>query len=82
MLEAAVPTPDVLHIGRETTLEHLVVDAAGRGKRVGEFLIKEFKMRAKAEGCSVAALYAQERTANFYEKQGFQRSGVELRCRL
>ena len=60
-------------------IEELVVDAAARGKHTGATLVQASIAASREHGCKEIGLYAMPHNQPFYEKQGFEFVGPELR---
>lgn len=72
--------PKLIHgCGKVGHIEDVVVDAACRGQRLGEWLIAELCRVAARSGCYKTILDCDDKNAGFYEKCGFKRKGVEMR---
>lgn len=71
----SVLVPNVTHDGRPyAILENVVVDAAERGRGVGEALVRHLAEEARQEGCYKVALTSNKRRAGahrFYTRIGF-----------
>ena len=57
-------------------LGRLAVLPEYRGKKIGALLIKEVEARAGEYGGKMVCLHAQCRACEFYEKQGYQKTGA------
>jgi GNAT superfamily N-acetyltransferase len=71
--------------GEYCQLEELIVDPEARGKDVGGLLVRASLERARERGCAEYGLYLVEHTERnqpFYEKQGLERVGSEMRAKL
>ena len=68
--------------GRVGHIEDVVVDKACRGKGFGKLLIDTGVEIARAQQCYKVILDASEANAPFYEKCGFKRKELQMRCDL
>lgn len=57
-------------------LGRLAVLPEYRGKKIGALLIREVEERVGAYGGKTVCLHAQCRACEFYEKQGYQKTGA------
>ena len=64
--------------GRVAWVEEIMVDESCRRQGVGELLMREFEMWARAEECRLVAL-ATRRAAAFYEAIGYEESARYFR---
>jgi glucosamine-phosphate N-acetyltransferase len=60
-------------------VEDVVVDAAQRGRRLGEFLLRAQCRAAGERGCYKVILDCADANCGFYERCGFRRCEVEMR---
>ena len=60
-------------------IEELAVDEAARGKHAGATLVQASIAASRKHGCKEIGLYAMPHNQPFYEKQGFEFAGPELR---
>ena len=60
-------------------IEDIVVDKNYRGRFIGENLIKELINIGKKNKCYRITLFCKEHLKNFYSRQGFEKSSINLK---
>ena len=60
-------------------VEDIVVDKNYRGRFIGENLIKELINIGKKNKCYRITLFCKEHLKNFYSRQGFEKSSINLK---
>ena len=81
-----VVVPNLSHRGSPWAIaENVVVDAAARGQRVGEALLREAEALARAAGCYKLSLTSNKQRAEahrFYGRLGFRATHEGFRLDL
>ena len=60
-------------------IEDIVVDKNYRGRFIGENLIKELINIGKKNSCYRITLFCKENLENFYSRQGFKKSSINMK---
>ena len=60
-------------------IEDIVVDKNYRGRFIGENLIKELINIGKKNKCYRITLFCKEHLKNFYSRQGFEKSSINMK---
>tara|TARA_Y100000996_G_scaffold271959_2_gene214105 strand:- start:2316 stop:2738 length:423 start_codon:yes stop_codon:yes gene_type:complete len=60
-------------------IEDIVVDKNYRGRFIGENLIKELINIGKKNSCYRITLFCKENLKNFYSRQGFKKSSINMK---
>ena len=60
-------------------VEDIVVDKNYRGRFIGENLIKELINIGKKNKCYRITLFCKEHLKNFYSRQGFEKSSINMK---
>ena len=60
-------------------IEDIVVDKNYRGRFIGENLIKELTNIGKKNSCYRITLFCKENLENFYSRQGFKKSSINMK---
>ena len=68
--------------GTAAHLEDVVVDAAARGRGVGETLVETAIAAAREHGCYKIMLTCYEKTVPYYERFGFIQHDIGMRMTL
>ena len=60
-------------------IEDIVVDKNSRGRFIGDNLIKELVNIGKKNNCYRITLFCKEKLKNFYSRQGFKVSSINMK---